>query len=164
MQKMLIAKLKLIFPLLFILVNIFPKTIYAQKAFPSAEGYAANITGGRGGVVFEVTNLEDDVTNPPVGSLRAALKDTTSLPRTIVFRVSGVIILKGRLDIGKQNVTIAGQTAPGDGICIRKYTVKVYGKPSEGNYANVIIRHIRFRPGEETHSNTPPVYGIDTNM
>lgn len=111
---------------------------YAQiPAFPGAEGYAANITGGRGGVVFEVTTLEDDATNPPVGSLRAALKDTTTQPRTIVFRVGGVIDLKGRLDVGCSNVTIAGQTAPGDGICLKRYPMKVYGK-------NIIIRFLRF--------------------
>jgi hypothetical protein len=128
---------------------------FAQiPAFPGAEGYAGNITGGRGGVVFEVTTLADDATNPPVGSLRAALKDTTTQPRTIVFKVGGVIELKGRLDVGCSNVTIAGQTAPGDGICLKNYTLKVYGK-------NVIIRYIRSRPTDATMQNSVPIYGID---
>jgi hypothetical protein len=127
-------------------------------AFPGAEGYAKYITGGRGGVVYEVTNTDDDVLVPPPGSLRFALTDTaTRLPRTIVFRVSGIITLKGRLDVGKNginNITIAGQTAPGDGICLRKYPLKVYG-------TNCIIRYLRSRPGDETHSNSPAIYGID---
>jgi hypothetical protein len=135
---------------LFISMNSFAQI----PAFPGAEGYAANITGGRGGVVFEVTTLEDDATNPPVGSLRAALKDTTTQPRTIVFRVGGVIELKGRLDVGCSNVTIAGQTAPGDGICLKNYTLKVYGK-------NIIIRYIRSRPADATMQNKVPIYGID---
>jgi hypothetical protein len=123
-------------------------------AFPGAEGYAKYVTGGRGGRVIEVTTLDDDVNNPPVGSLRAALADTSSQPRTIVFRVSGLIALKGRLDVGKNNITIAGQTAPGDGICLKNYPLKVYGK-------NIIIRYLRSRPGDETHSNSPAIYGID---
>jgi pectate lyase len=135
-----------------------------QIAFPGAEGYGAFASGGRGGVVYEVTNLSDSVAAPQPGSLRWALSDTShSLPRTIVFRVSGIITLQGRLDVGRNNssgkcivnnVTIAGQTAPGDGICLRKYPMKVYA-------TNVIIRYIRFRPGDETQSNSPAIYGID---
>ena len=134
---------------------MFAVHIEAQiPAFPGAEGYAANITGGRGGVVIEVTNLLDDATTPPEGSLRAALKDTTTQPRTIVFKVGGVIELKGRLDVGCSNVTIAGQTAPGDGICLKNYPLKVYGK-------NIIIRFMRFRPTDVTGTNSPAIYGID---
>jgi pectate lyase len=135
-----------------------------QLAFPGAEGFGAYASGGRGGVVYVVTNLLDSVAIPPEGSLRWALSDTTNLqPRTIVFRVSGMIHLQGRLDVGRNNasgkcivnnITIAGQTAPGDGMCLRRYPMKVYA-------TNVIIRHIRFRPGDETHSNTPAIYGID---
>jgi pectate lyase len=135
-----------------------------QRAFPGAEGYGAYASGGRGGMVYVVTNLLDSLTNPPVGSIRWALSDTSNLlPRTIVFRVSGTIELQGRLDVGRNNasgkcivnnITIAGQTAPGDGICLRRHTLKVYA-------TNVIIRHIKFRPGDETHANSPAVYGID---
>lgn len=143
------------FLLLLALFIAAPANLQAQvPAFPGAEGYGAVVTGGRGGVIREVTTLADDVTNPPVGSLRAALKDTTSQPLTIVFRVSGIITLQGRLDVARNNVTIAGQTAPGDGICLKRHTLKVYGR-------NIIIRYIRSRPGEETHSNSPAIYGID---
>lgn len=135
---------------LFARYELYPQIV----AFPGAEGYGAIASGGRGGVVFEVTTLDDDAVTPPAGSLRAALKDTTTKPRTIIFKVGGIIELKGRLDVGAQNVTIAGQTAPGDGICIKKYPIKIYGK-------NIIIRYIRFRPGDETHSNSPAIYGID---
>jgi hypothetical protein len=150
-------KLSIFFKYLIILATPILMSVsgYAQlPAFPGAEGYAANISGGRGGVVFEVTTLEDDATNPPAGSLRAALKDTTTQPRTIVFRVGGVIDLKGRLDVGCSNVTIAGQTAPGDGICLKRYPMKVYGK-------NIIIRFLRFRPTDITGTNNPAIYGID---
>lgn len=143
----------------FIVMLLFAHKSHAQiPAFPGAEGYAQFITGGRGGVVYEVTTTDDDVVTPPPGSLRFALYDTTTrLPRTIIFRVSGIITLKGRLDVGKNqinNITIAGQTAPGDGICLRKYPMKVYA-------TNCIIRYMRFRPGDETNSNSPAIYGID---
>jgi len=152
-MKIKIKNIPLLVAILFSLFSIAKE--YAQiPAFPGAEGYGATASGGRGGVVFEVTTLDDDAVSPPAGSLRAALKDTTTKPRTIVFRVSGIIELKGRLDVGQQNITIAGQTAPGDGICLKNYPMKVYGK-------NIIIRYIHFRPGDLTHSNSPAIYGID---
>jgi pectate lyase len=106
-------------------------------AFPGAEGYGKFTRGGRGGVVCEVTNLAD---RGP-GSLRAAVE--TTKPRTVVFRVSGTIELKSALTIKDPLITIAGQTAPGDGICIRKYPLIV-------NAGDVIIRYIRVRLGDES--------------
>ncbi len=111
-------------------------------AFPTAEGYGKFATGGRGGEVVEVTNLLDDPSNPPEGSLRWALKQHKGKPITIVFRVSGVIDLKGNeLRNNRSDITIAGQTAPGDGICIKGGCVNL------GGSRNLIIRHIRSRVG-----------------
>jgi len=100
-----------------------------QLAFPTAEGYGKYTVGGRGGKVIEVTNLNDGGT----GSFRAACE--ASGPRTVVFRVSGTIT--GKFSIKNDSITIAGQTAPGDGICIK-------GNLSTGA-DNIIIRYIRVR-------------------
>lgn len=101
-----------------------------QLAFPTAEGYGKYVTGGRGGVVYEVTNLNSS----GIGSFGAAI--SASGARTIVFRVSGTIV--GNFSIKNGNLTIAGQTAPGDGICIR-------GNLSTEKANNIIIRYIRVR-------------------
>lgn len=119
----------------------------ALLAFPTARGFGKFVSGGRACKVVEVTNLEDDPSNPSEGSLRWALTKAGKENATIVFRVSGVIKLgmnaqkKRELRASLKNVTIAGQTAPGDGILIRG------GKVNLGGSDNVIIRNLRFRVG-----------------
>ena len=114
------------------------KLDYGQLlAFPGAEGHGRSTTGGRGGSVYHVTTLEDNPTNPQKGSFRWAL--TQKGARTIVFDVAGTIKLKAQLKTTNDNLTIAGQTSPG-GICIADYDFVI-------NSNNVIIRFMRFRPG-----------------
>lgn len=110
----------------------------SQIAFPGAEGYGRFATGGRGGDVFIVTNLAD--AGP--GSLREGLRSATG-PRTIVFEVAGTIELKSRLELDKSRITIAGQTAPGDGITLKDFTFQIK------NATNVIVRYLRVRLGDE---------------
>jgi pectate lyase len=110
------------------------------KAFPTAEGFGADALGGRGGVVIEVTNLDDS--GP--GSLRDAVEQEG--PRTVVFRVGGTIAVERPIRIRDPYVTIAGQTAPGDGILIRNHPANS-DAPITIETHDVVIRHLRLRPG-----------------
>ncbi len=109
-------------------------------AFPGAEGFAKYTTGGRGGKVIFVDNLNDS--GP--GSLRAALR--ASGARTVVFRTSGTISLKSTIQINNPYITVAGQSAPGDGIAI-KTNGSFNGPAIKIRASEVIIRHLRVRPG-----------------
>lgn len=116
-------------------------------AFPGAEGFGKYATGGRaiddrGANVYYVTRLDDCKDSELVeGTLRWALRTGDDTPRTILFKVGGTIYLQSTLSMAHPNVSILGQSAPGGGICIAGYTMKIC-KP------NVIIRYIRFRAGD----------------
>ncbi|MCP4194321.1 MAG: pectate lyase [Planctomycetaceae bacterium] len=121
-----------------------------QLAFPTAEGYGRFATGGRGGDVYHVTNLNDT----GKGSLRDAIESWNG-PRTIVFDISGTIRITKRLEVKNiHGLTIAGQTAPGEGITIRdeKFGIR--------DSSNIVIRYMRFRLGSESGTETDTL-GVD---
>jgi formylglycine-generating enzyme required for sulfatase activity len=118
---------------------------FPLPAFPGAEGYGAFTPGGRGGRVLFVTTLADfdpaRGETPVAGSLRAALSE--SGPRIVLFRVAGTIFLKAPLTVRQPFLTIAGQSAPGEGVCVARCLVRI-------DTHDVIVRHLRFRLGDET--------------
>jgi hypothetical protein len=123
-----------------------------QLAFKDAEGYGRFARGGRGGKVVEVTNLNDS--GP--GSLREAVNKDIGA-RTIVFTVSGIIQLKSRLVINERYVTIAGQTAPGKGICISRAPLGITGN-------DAIIRYMRVRLGAGPTYDGMGITGADNSI
>lgn len=142
----------IVFLIAFLSINL----LFAQTpAFPGAEGGGMYTTGGRGGTVYYVNSLEDTIMGNKKtceGTLRWCLKRPGA--KTILFKVAGIIHLKSKLHV-TDSITIAGQSAPGNGICIAGNTVKV-----DGN--NVIIRYMRFRMGDLTKVEDDALSGVRT--
>ena len=129
------------------LLTVLPRVSVGQTqlpAFPGAEGFGAFAVGGRVGQVMLVTTLNDYVPRreaPIPGSLRAACE--AKGPRIVVFRVAGTITLKTTLNIDEPFLTLAGQSAPGGGICLKDFGVQIRAP-------EVVIRYLRFRPGDRS--------------
>ena len=125
------------------------RTDSGPVAFPGAEGFGRYTSGGRGGTVYHVTTLEDGM---QAGTLRHALSQQG--PRTVVFDVAGTIFLETPLQITHGDLTLAGQTAPGEGVCIARYPVSIAAD-------NIIIRYLRFRVGNEGTGEPDGLGGMD---
>lgn len=110
-------------------------------AFPTADGFGKYTSGGRGGKVVKVTSLADDGSE---GTLRWAFSQHKGEPITIVFEVSGNIVLNSELRVNRADWTLAGQTAPGAGILIS------HAKVNLGGSQNFIVRNVRFRIGQKS--------------
>jgi hypothetical protein len=117
-----------------------PSTTFG--AFPGAEGYGAQTKGGRGGKVIYVTSLNDS----GAGTLREALE--TSGPRTVMFKVAGTITLSNDINIAQPFITIAGQSAPGEGVQIKGAMLKI-------RTHDIVIRYFKARIGDESNSSSP---------
>jgi len=125
---------------------------FALPAFPGAEGYGSTTVGGRGGIIVEVTNLNDS----GLGSLRYACENYTE-PRIVVFRVGGTIVLtSGDIEIreGNSYLTIAGQTAPGDGVQLKGAGILIM----DGAH-DIVLRYLRIRPGESAPEDCVTIWG-----
>ena len=128
-------------------------------AFPGAEGYGRFAIGGRGGIVYHVTNLLDDC-NP--GSFRYGIECLTG-PRTIVFDVAGVIVTQGVLSVSDRYVTIAGQTAPGKGICFHRSSDATSGAIGLGG-KDLQMRFVRNRVGSGETTDGMGMRGADHSI
>lgn len=120
----------------FLLFLMAPEASAQVQAFPGAEGFGAFSTGGRGGQIIEVTNLDSD----GAGSFRRACEEQG--PRIVIFRVGGTILIDRDIEIEHPYITIAGQSAPGGGICLRGGALRIATH-------DVIIRGLRIRVGDD---------------
>ncbi len=145
---------------LLVLVLIIVSKGFGLPAFPGAEGFGSETVGGRGGEVYIVTNLND----VGLGSLRygienRTIKGTDTIPRVIVFNVCGNIQLAEPIDISLPYLTIAGQTAPNGGICIKNVPSN-WGSCLRIYSHDIILRHLRIRPGVGSNGDQMDAIGI----